>query len=297
MSQKFIKKFTKDKICNKFMNNTCNKLNCKFYHNINVCYDYYLNNECLNDNCEKLHYQNYSLKKNQINKNFRKTRNTIDFKPLEKETNMKLVLETSSETLTKPMTDNTVFLAPNIFKEFKKYEIYEKLLREVNNCIDKYGIDQCDLLKIWHGSEKHKIDGTHLICNDRTNWKNYCPTFNYIIERLCHYFNMDAKSTRLNIYDDNNQWKPLHHDQNYKDITRTNDITVAISFGQERDIILQNTKYNDLYLSIPSGDGHCYTFTHHINCTWKHGVDIKRNDIEKEPNSRISVIVWGTKKY
>ena len=111
-----------------FMNQSCNNNNCKFNHDINACNCYYFNNNCLDNNCKKIHYKNYILKKNtkslKNNKNYRKNKNTVDFKPLQRECDMKIVLELSESQLTKDMTANTVFLAPNIFKEYNNKTLY-----------------------------------------------------------------------------------------------------------------------------------------------------------------------------
>ena len=61
------------------------------------------------------------------------------------------------------------------------------------------------LWKSWHGD-------THFIADDDLDWKDKCPTFRYVLDKLQKYFNIDIKSTRLNWYKDTNDWKPYHHD-------------------------------------------------------------------------------------
>ena len=48
---------------------------------------------------------------------------------------------------------------------------YNKLLEEMNEC----GI-KISLWKLWHGD-------THLIADDKKNWKECCPTFRSVIEK------------------------------------------------------------------------------------------------------------------
>ena len=61
------------------------------------------------------------------------------------------------------------------------------------------------LFKLWHGD-------THIIADDKKGWKEKCPTFNMIIDKIKDFFNMDIQATRFNWYKDSEQWKPFHHD-------------------------------------------------------------------------------------
>ena len=47
------------------------------------------------------------------------------------------------------------------------------------------------LWKLWHGD-------SHLIADDKRNWKQLCPTFTYVVDKMRDYFDMDIKATRLN---------------------------------------------------------------------------------------------------
>lgn len=59
--------------------------------------------------------------------------------------------------------------------------------------------------KLWHGD-------SHLIADDKLNWKKKCPTFDKVINAIKDYFKMDVKATRLNWYRDSAEWKPFHFD-------------------------------------------------------------------------------------
>ena len=75
--------------------------------------------------------------------------------------------------------------------------------------MQKTGINDEKLWKLWHGN-------SHMIADDHLNWKNKCPTFMLVIDRLTKYFNMDVKATRFNYYRDspltphNNDTTRLH---------------------------------------------------------------------------------------
>ena len=44
------------------------------------------------------------------------------------------------------------------------------------------------LWKLWHGD-------SHLIADDKRNWKQLCPTFTYVVDKMRDYFDMDIKVT------------------------------------------------------------------------------------------------------
>ena len=218
-----------------------------------------------------------------------KVRNTVDFTPLDRPVDMRIVVDSNTDELQTSMKNLDVLLVPNIFKDFKNYDIYNKLTTEIETC----GIDKEELLKLWHGDNKN-IKGTHYIANDRTEWKDKCPTFKMVVDRLCKYFNVEPKSTRFNWYQNANEWKPMHHDASKlkPHIAKKQNITIAVSFGQTRDVMFQHHKYENVYLSTPSKDGECYAFTHDINCTWKHGI---YPGVKEDMDKRVSIIVWGWK--
>ena len=45
------------------------------------------------------------------------------------------------------------------------------------------------LWKLWHGD-------SHVIADDKRNWKQLCPTFTYVVDKMRDYFDMDIKVTR-----------------------------------------------------------------------------------------------------
>jgi hypothetical protein len=138
------------------------------------------------------------------------------------------------------------------------------------------------LWKSWHGD-------THYIADDDLQWKEKCPTFKYVLDKIKKYFNINIKSTRLNWYKDTNDWKPFHHDAAAikPHIAKIQNTTVGISFGCTRDASFENTRTT---ISIPQEDGMAYTFCKNVNIEWKHGIPKVK---EEEDKGRISIIVWG----
>ena len=91
--------------------------------------------------------------------------------------------------------------------------------------------------KLWHGD-------THMIADDHKHWKDKCPTFNYIINKIQDYFKMDIKATRFNWYRNTVEWKPYHHDAAAIDPDKAliQNFSVAVSFGKEREASFQHAK-------------------------------------------------------
>ena len=197
--------------------------------------------------------------------------------------------DNNTDKLNVELSDRDLLLVPNLFSDFNKLDIYNNLVNEIENC----GIDQKDLLKMWHGNDK--LEGTHFICDDKLKWKEKCPTFTLVIDRLVKYFNVDVKATRFNWYKDTNQWKPFHHDAAAVDPkkAKNQNITIAVSFGCTRNIGLESgekTKDTRKVLSFEQSDGQIYVFTNKTNELWRHGI-LQEKEFKDE--GRISIIVWG----
>ena len=72
------------------------------------------------------------------------------------------------------------------------------------------------------------------------------------MDKLADYFDMNVQATRLNWYRDTNEWKPFHHDAAAvkPDKARTQNMTVAVSFGAERDAAFEHAKTKTV-ISMP----------------------------------------------
>jgi hypothetical protein len=292
-------------ICQKFIHNKCTfNEDCKYLHDPNICFYFWKFNNCkFGNNCKKTHLEIHSQA--QINvpdhqtsikkqtkhyiKRSNVKRNTICFEPMTNPVDIRIVLDlrTSKDFTEKifmpKLTSRDVLLSPSLFDD--KENLYNKLVDEIKNC----GISEDNLLKMWHGN--NKIDGTHLIADDHKKWKDNCPTFNMIIERIKKAFCMDIKSTRFNWYRDPDHWKPFHHDSAFINEERalTQNFTVAISFGATKDAAFEHAKTKTV-ISIPQVNGTVYSFTNDTNAIWRHG--ILQDKIPQELG-RISIIAWG----
>lgn len=277
----------KDFMYNRQLENSCARGNsCKYIHDSTICFHFWKNGSCkYNDTCKKSHKFKKTDSKNQNTTTTQRKRNTETFVPMKKPVDVRIVCDTSSDKCSSALTTRDIILLPNVFSDFKKGEIYDKLIYEIQNC----GIDSEKLLKLWHGNDK--IEGTHLIVNDKTNWKSLCPTFNMIIERIKNYFNMDIQATRLNLYKDTSHWKPFHFDAAAvkPDKADVQNFTVAISFGASREAAFEHADTKTV-ISIPHHDGWIYVFTKDTNIIWRHGI-LQEKQIRNE--GRISVIAWG----
>jgi hypothetical protein len=238
------------------------------------------------DECKKSHKYNKEVDKQ---KRPPRKRNTECFEPMTKPVDLRVVLDLRSTcNYNEPipeLTSRDVLLSPKLFDDFDKYEIYNKLSSEIENC----GIPEEQLLKMWHGNDK--IEGTHLIADDHRKWKENCPTFNMVISRLKEVFKMDIKATRLNWYRDPDHFKPFHKDSSAinPDRALTQNFTVAVSFGVTKDAAFEHAKTKTV-ISMPQPDGTIYSFTNDTNCIWRHGI---LQDKNHQKLGRISVIAWG----
>ena len=271
------------KICKFFMQGNCKKENCKFLHDMNlksnIC-KHYMNGNCkFGDKCKKSH----NVLINKKNKNKHRKKNTQSFKPDHSKPDMRIIIQTDRNKFHYEMTENDVVVLPNHFDD---NTIYQKLLDEINNC----GVPQEELWKLWHGD-------THFIADDRLakkigiDWKEKCPTFSMVIEKMKNFFDMDVKATRFNHYRDNTEWKPYHHDAAAIDDkkAKTQNFTVGVTFGATRTASFQHAKTKSR-IDFPLTDGSVYTFAKQVNVDWMHGI-IQEPEIKKE--GRISIILWG----
>ena len=136
-------------------------------------------------------------------------KNTVDFKPRYDPPDLRLVPAPHHwKQYKRPYSDQYVFLFYKKKNAFIKLNfsdvvlvnglfclpedlnIYNKLLEEMKNT----GIDSEELWKMHHGNQE--IEGTHVIADDKVNWKQNCPTFSMVIDKMAKYFNLDVKATR-----------------------------------------------------------------------------------------------------
>lgn len=221
-----------------------------------------------------------SKKRHVRNKNRKK--NTETFEPSYDPSDMRVVVKSGKEKhYSKQYKSNDVIIITDLFQG-NSNNIYQNLLQEIKNT----GIDENNLWKLWHGD-------THIIADDKKNWKQNCPTFNEIINKVKEYFKIDIKATRFNWYKDSTHWKPYHHDAAAvkPDKAKTQNLTIGISFGEEREAAFQHAKTRSV-ISFPLPNGSIYVFSKDVNIEWRHGI-LPIPEKEKNDNGRISIILWG----
>ena len=276
------------RICKDFMYRKCTRESCRFKHDETVCFYFWKNGSCkFNNDCKKSHEhkcinekENLEDNKNVKKDKYKRVKNTETFDPISKPVDIRIVYDLGNEKLQTSITSRDVLLVPNLFDDFKHGELYDKIVYELGNC----NIDQDKLFKLWHGD-------SHLIADDHLNYKQRCPTFNMVINRITEFFNMDVKATRFNWYKDTSQWKPFHHDAAAvkPNKSKTQNFTVGLSFGCTRDAAFEHAQTKTI-ISIPQPDSCIYAFSKDTNVIWRHGI---LQDLPIQESGRISIIAWG----
>ena len=265
---------TNVKVCKFYVKGKCTQKNCNFQHIDNICKFYFFDGKCNHyDNCKFSH--EYTLMKKIF-------KNTENFIPNHNKPNMCVKIGDSNfETYQDEFNVNDVILVNNFLQQSNN-EICNKLLNEINICTKQND----DLWKLWHGD-------THLIADDNIPWKNNVPTFQYIINQIEKFFNFKTISTRFNLYENSDNWKPFHHDAAAikPNIAKIQNTTIAISFGATRDAAFQFND-NKCVVSFPLKDNSVYVFARDVNINWKHGIlQLPKHKFNQE--KRISIILWG----
>jgi len=263
--------------------------------NQNKICKFYARGECRHgDNCRFKHvkeqyhpqgnnnHHNPHIRNRNNNIHHRRKKNTESFEPNHTPDDMRVIVGDGKKELYKDaITSRDVIVIPNLFCEREDLTIYNKILKE---------IQQDSVWKLWHGD-------THMIADDKTDWKKDCPTFQMVLDRIAQYFKMDIKATRLNWYRDSKEWKPYHHDAAAvkPDKARTQNFTVGVSFGLKRDVSFEHAKTRTR-IQVPLPNGTTYTFSDIVNVEWRHDILQYPSDKYVE-EGRISVIAWGKVDY
>jgi hypothetical protein len=228
---------------------------------------------------------------NKVNErsNRKRVKNTESFEPTSRPVDVRIVMDTGKDRLSTQLTDRDILLVPNLFADYQPGELYNKLLKEINEC----GIPESELFKLWHGDSHLIADDKLRIKGSRHSWKENVPTFNMIIDRISTFFDMDVKATRYNYYKNQSQWKPFHKDAAAikPEKAAKQNFTVGVSFGMTRQAAFERDTRDRTVISIPIADGHIYAFCNQTNNLWRHGIlQEPKEEIEK---GRISIIAWG----
>lgn len=288
-------------VCRDYMGGKCNYNPCRFIHDPELCKNFYSKKKC-DGLCGKNHFVNKELinsksnnnhnnhnNSNKHNKHNQRTKpiNTETFKPDFTPPEMRMLFEYGQSKSKLFPQSNDVIIVPDIFAG--ENDLYNKLLGE----IFATQFNKQELIISWH-------EGSHLIIDDNLDWKKSCPTFNYVVNKVAKYFNMDVKATRFNWMQNLQDHKFFHYDGAAlkPEIAQNQNSTIGVSFGYTRDIAFQVASHYDCrkVVSIPLPDGYTYLFNKDVNIDWRHGV----LPIETKPDykhglkdGRISIIAWG----
>lgn len=209
--------------------------------------------------------------------------NTVQFKPSYEPPDLRLIPAPHHWThYERPYSDRDVVTVNGLFCLPDDLSIYNQLLDE----IESSGVDGDKLWQLWHND-------SHLIADDKTNWKRNCPTFNMVLTKMAEYFKMDVQATRFNWYRNSSDWKPFHHDAAAvkPDKARTQNLTISVSFGMEREVAFEHAK-NKSTVCLPLPNGSLYSFGKDVNVTWRHGVPAV-HPRKFSNKGRISIVAWG----
>ena len=266
------------KICKFFVKGKCNDgENCKYDHVKNICKFHFFGICKQGNECKFSH--EYKLD----NKKIKKPKNTETFEPSHEPADLSVIVGNPYiKKFDEDIYSRNVILVPYLFCEKNNFSIYDNLLNEIKST----GKEEQGLWKLWHGD-------THLIADDKLKWKDSCPTFCNILDRIAEYFSMEIKATRLNWYRDSTEWKPYHHDAAAlkPEKAAEQNLTIGVSFGGTRDISFQHAKSKNV-VTFPLPNGMLYGFSKLVNIEWRHGVPQLPPD-KQTGEGRISVIAWG----
>merc|ERR550532_856094 len=110
----------------------------------------------------------------------RPKKNTENFNPSHEAPPMRiLVAPPGLKRYHRANSTRDVIIVSDLFGSYSDLTIYKNLLYEVQNS----GVPQEQLWQSWHGD-------SHLIADDKRNWKEQCPTFTMILNRIRDYFDM-----------------------------------------------------------------------------------------------------------
>ncbi len=316
---------TEQKICKHYVMGKCKKgESCDFAHVDNICRYHFVGTCKHGDSCTRSHkYKLTGSNGNSVNqtnkpnehdkpKNHKKKlvkKNTESFEPFDSSADMRVMIGNSScPTYNYDYESRDVILVHGLFgsSDYAHGNLYEKLLEEVNQF--GAGLSNKDIWKMWHGD-------THYIADDHKNFKQKCPTFLMVVDKLKEYFKCDVKATRFNLFSDDSQFKPLHFDAAAvdPDKAKTQNITIGVSFGGTRDVMFEHGKTRTK-VNIPLPNGSVYCFLRDTNCEWRHGIPmVSKHQVDgptlqtiyakdgipmvspenQTGSGRISIILWG----
>ena len=252
-------------VCKFYMNGNCNRSNCKFIHDDELCKKCY-HSKCNLADCRQKYdklISKYDTKKKHFKKSYIDMNVRLIHRPME---------------FPRFLKHNDVCIGVNLFNDYNPQELFDNIMREI----------PAESRMRWHKD-------SHFIVDDKKTPQFMSPTFAMIVDRMCAELNIKPVTTRLNMYT-SSDWKPFHRDAAAfrPEAKKLQDVTVALNLGESRDICFQHSK-KKTKVNFQLEDGMFYTFGKNVNINWKHGVP-KLNPDETTTSgkiTRISVVVWG----
>jgi hypothetical protein len=120
----------------------------------------------------------------------RPKKNTENFNPSYIAPEMRILFAPpNSDRYERPLSTRDVLVVADLFCAADDLSIYNGLLRE----LEQTGLTEKELWQSWHGD-------SHVIADDRRNWKDRCPTFHWVLDRIKYYFNMEIKVSKCDVY-------------------------------------------------------------------------------------------------
>lgn len=149
------------------------------------------------------------------------------------------------------MSVRDIVYTPDLFCYEDDDAIYHDLLRELRAATTSSSSEKNNSLFVtWHGD-------SHLIADDKKQggkWKQASPTFQAVIAKMENHFKgFHILATRFNWYRDTTDWKPFHHDAAAikPRFAKTQNVTVAASFGITREVSFQHAAHHDMTINLP----------------------------------------------
>jgi len=166
----------------------------------------------------------------------------------------------------------------------KEYDntLFIRLCEELSE-LQKNGVKGSEYIS-WH-------EGSHVISKNPYMSK----TFQTLIERMAKYFNINTRtaSYRFNLYRDENDFKPAHHDSAAfnRERARVQNITVTLSLGGTRELAFINSR-TGTKIYVPQTNGMLCSFGRDVNIKWLHAINAIPKEEQKNVG-RISIVLWG----
>jgi len=146
----------------------------------------------------------------------------------------------------------------------------------------------------WHGSRHLGIqfEGE----GARHNSDSAPPALREMVMKLEKMFGIQASASRLNLYQNFENYKPLHRDRG-RDSNNVPQVTVGVSLGATRELTLMHYE-TGVTVSVPQRNGDVFAFTPELNNALLHGVPRVSTTSTRAPEEegpRLSLILWGSR--